>query len=933
MEYKDSLNLPKTGFKMKANLPNNEPKKLDYWNENQIYRKLIEKNKDNEKFIFHDGPPYANGDIHYGHILNKILKDFVIKYKNMQGYKTEVINGWDCHGLPIELQVDKKLKNKKREMTKQELIKEYREYASNQVANQKEQFKRLGVFSDWNVIYRTMDYQYEAQIVREFGKIAKKGALYKGKKPVHWCSSCVTALAEAEIEYDEHTSFSIYVKFKLNYDFGIDELKGKDIFVVIWTTTPWTIPANMGISLHPKFDYSVIEANGEYLVMATDLIEAVKKENNIKEHRVIHSFKGSLLDKETCDHPFIDRKSLIMNGDHVTLDAGTGCVHTAPGHGMEDYIIGQKYGLEVFNPVDDYGRYTDDFPLMKGVKISTADCKIEDLLVECHALLNQPGKRVKHSYPHCWRCGNPTIFRATDQWFIPMDSDFNLRQKALQEIKKVEWIPEWGADRINGMIENRPDWCISRQRTWGMPIPVFFCNDCGQEVIDQEIIERVATAVEERGVEAWHDTEATTFLGADYCCQKCGNANFRKERDILDVWFDSGVSYSAVMEQMQGEVLPIDLYLEGSDQHRGWFHSSLLTSMITRGKAPYKKVLTHGFVMDQNGKKLSKKLKNYESPQKFINVNGVETLRLWVAAEDYRNDSRFGEMIIKRIKESYRKFRNTARYGLSNLYDFNPDQDMIPLEEMHPLDQWAMGRLNRFIDRVLKGYEAYEFHMIYYYLNELCSADLSAFYFSIIKDTLYAEGANSKRRRSIQSVLFHIVHAMAKLLAPILSFTAEEIYQSIPPFKEKKVSVFLERFPEVLKSDLFEKREEQFEPLIALKDEVQKELEKARKEKLIGQNLDAKIILDGVDDSLFEVLEGAEPLFKNLNHELALFLIVSQVVRKKEDQMIQTEIDGVSVKIEKASGGKCPRCWTYHDDVLSEEDTCPRCSSVLKTFA
>ena len=942
MEYKDSLNLPKTDFKMKANLPNNEPKKLQFWNENNIYQKLTDKNKDGEKFIFHDGPPYANGDIHYGHILNKILKDFVIKYKNMSGKQTKVINGWDCHGLPIELQVDKKIKKKKREMTKQQLIEKYREYAITQVNNQKEQFKRLGVFSDWNITYKTMDFQYEAQIVREFGKIAEKGALYKGKKPVHWCSSCVTALAEAEIEYDDHTSFSVYVKFKLNYEFeGVEELKGKDLYVVIWTTTPWTLPANMGISLNPKFEYSVIELDGEYLIMATDLIEAVKADAELEgEYRTVHKFKGNLLDNETCDHPFINRKSLIMNGDHVTLEAGTGCVHTAPGHGMDDYIIGLKYGLDVFNPVDNYGKYTDDYPEMKGVKISEANKTIETMMHEKGILLNKPGKRIRHSYPHCWRCGNPVIFRATKQWFIPMDGEFKLREKTLKEIKNVEWIPKWGEDRINGMISNRPDWCISRQRTWGIPIPVFYCEneECDTEVLDVNIINKVADAFEKEGIAAWYNHDTEYFLGEGYKCKKCGGTHFRKEKDILDVWFDSGVSYAAVMENMQHETEKIDLYLEGSDQHRGWFHSSLLTSMITRNHAPYKKVLTHGFVMAADGKKLSKKLKNYEPPQRFINTQGVEILRLWVAAEDYRNDTRFGQEIIKRIKEAYRKFRNTMRYALSNLYDFNIAENEVKYGDMHPLDKWAMNKINGFVKKVIDAYENYEFHLIYYYMNELCAADLSSFYFSIIKDTLYVEAPDSPRRRGIQTVLFHIADKMAKLLAPVMSFTAEEIYQSIPNVADKKESVFLEDLPvfdtnihdDELLSTMTELRK--------VKDEVQKELEKMRKDKIIGQNLDARVEILLPENVNFDILLQKGAQFNEFLSEIALFLIVSDVkiVTEADSSFVDTEMEGLKIKVAKAEGEKCERCWTWHVDTNKNKDfenTCPRCAAVMKEIS
>ncbi len=933
MEYKNTLNLPKTAFKMKANLPNTEPKRLKFWDDLNLYNKLIEKNKDNEKFVFHDGPPYANGDIHYGHILNKVLKDFVLKYKNMTGKQTKVIMGWDCHGLPIELQVDKKLGKKKREMSKSQIIDECRKYATKQIANQKEQFKRLGILSDWNLTYHTMDFKYEAGIVREFGKMAKTGVLFKGDKPVHWCPSCVTALAEAEIEHDDHTSLSVYVKFVLNYDFkDVAELAGKETKIVIWTTTPWTLPANLGISLHPRLEYAVIKHDGEYLIMAKELIEKVKVDAELGDYEIIHTFLGSLLDKETAQHPFIDRKSLIMNGDHVTLEAGTGCVHTAPGHGMDDYIIGQKYGLEPFNPVDNYGKYNELYPEMQGVKYTVANAQIEEMMVEKGVLLNKPGKRIKHSYPHCWRCSKPVIFRATPQWFIALDGKFGLRKKALTKIPEVEWIPKWGESRINGMIENRPDWCISRQRTWGIPIPTFYCNECDTDIVDQDAIEKVAQSFETEGINAWHNHDVDYFLG-DHTC-KCGSKSFRKETDILDVWFDSGVSYATVMENMQGEDLPVDLYLEGSDQHRGWFHSSLLTSLISRDKAPYKKVITHGFVMASNGKKLSKKLKNYELPQKFINRNGVELLRLWVSAEDYKNDTRFGQQIIDRIKESYRKFRNTTKYALSNLYDFNYDTDAISTEEMHPLDKWAMMKLNRFTKNVIDAYENYEFHLIYYNMNDFISSDLSAFYFSIIKDTLYVEGADSLRRRSIQTVLFSIVRDISKLLAPVMSFTSEEIYQVLPAFNDKKESVFLDELPKYDSSLENEETLEEISKLRKVRDAVQKELEKMRKDKLIGQNLDAKVEILFPEGYSTKVLEGTTDVFSKFLSEFGLFLIVSDVkiVDSADDSFVDTDIEGLKIKVAKADGAKCERCWTWSVTVGKNEihpTCCERCASVV----
>ncbi len=936
MDYKDTLNLPQTKFAMKANLPENEPKKLVFWDENQIYEKLVKQNSGKNPFLFHDGPPYANGDIHYGHILNKVLKDIVLKYKNMSGNETKIIMGWDCHGLPIELQVDKKIGKAKRDMSKAEILKECRLYATEQISNQKEQFKRLGVFSNWDYRYHTMDFSYEAQIIREFGKIAEKKVLYKGKKPVHWCPSCVTALAEAEIEYDDHTSFSVYVTFKLNYSFP--ELDGRDVYIVIWTTTPWTLPANLGISLHPDYEYVVIESKGKLLVFAKDLLESVGKDIDLGDYKILHQFKGKELDRETCDHPFIDRKSLIMNGTHVTLEAGTGCVHTAPGHGMDDYIIGLQYGLDVFNPVDQYGKYTEDFPEMQGVSIKEANKLIEDKMAEMGVLLNEKGKRVKHSYPHCWRCSNPIIFRATEQWFIPMDSEFALREKALKEIKKVEWIPKWGEDRINGMIENRPDWCISRQRLWGIPIPVFYCQECGLEVVEPKFISKVADAFENEGIEAWHNHEASFFMEDGYKCSKCGSKEFRKESDILDVWFDSGVSYAAVMEKMQGVELPVDLYLEGSDQHRGWFHSSLLTSVITRDKAPYKKVLTHGFVMADDGKKLSKKLKNFEAPAVFINKNGVEILRLWVASEDYRNDTRFGPTIITRIQESYRKFRNTARYALSNLYDFNlesNDVELTPYSELHFLDRWTLSKLSLFTDRVLKAYENYEFHMIYYYLNELCAADLSAFYFSIIKDPLYADRVDGARRRSIQTVLFYIVDTLSRVLAPILSFTAEEIYGETPNYKDKKESVFLAGFPEIHKDWIDNNLMKQIDSFSEIRDAIQKELEKARRDKIIGQNLDAKVELFSNSKYDFSVFNETGSVYRDFDFEIASYFIVSQfkVVDSKGDDFVETDVKDLFVKVGKADGGKCERCWTYSTKLGTLEnhpDLCPRCSEVIE---
>ncbi|WP_432823949.1 isoleucine--tRNA ligase, partial [Trichloromonas sp.] len=720
MDYKDTLNLPVTDFPMRGNLPQREPEILEHWEQIGLYQKMEAAGKGRPGFILHDGPPYANGHTHIGHALNKILKDIVLKSRRMQGFNVPYVPGWDCHGLPIELMVDKQLGSKKRDLSKAEFRRECRTYAKKWVDIQSTEFQRLGVLGDWSRPYLTMTADYEAATARELARFAERGGLYKGKKPVHWCSSCVTALAEAEVEYADHTSPSIYVKFPYT-DALPDELAmlaGKKLSFVIWTTTPWTIPANLGVCLNPELTYVAVETGGEVLVMAEGLYEKVLKAVGISDYAVLTSFAAPIFDGKSCRHPFYDRGSLLMLGDHVTLEAGTGCVHTAPGHGQDDYQVGLKYGLDIYNPVDDYGKYRQELELFGGMKLAEANPAVSAKLTEVGALLSE-GK-VSHSYPHCWRCKKPIIFRATEQWFISMETN-GLRDKALQHINEVHWIPRWGRERIFGMIENRPDWCVSRQRTWGVPITVFYCEKCGESLADGKIMHHIADQFSEAGSDLWYEKEAKELLPAGTSCPSCGHDGFSKEMDILDVWFDSGVSHAAVLEQRDELSSPADLYLEGSDQHRGWFHSSLLASVGTRDIPPYKSVLTHGFVVDGNGKKMSKSTGNVVAPEEVIKKFGAEILRLWVAAQDYRDDIRISQEILQRLSDAYRRIRNTARYILGNLHGFDPATDSVADGELLEIDRWALSRLERLVGRVEKSYDEYEFHVLYHAVHNFCS--------------------------------------------------------------------------------------------------------------------------------------------------------------------------------------------------------------------
>ncbi|MBU4504676.1 MAG: isoleucine--tRNA ligase, partial [Proteobacteria bacterium] len=724
-----------------------------------------------------------NGNIHIGTALNKILKDIIVRSRQMSGFDAVYVPGWDCHGLPIEHNVDKELGAKKKDISQTDFRRLCRLYAEKYIDIQREEFKRLGVMGEWDNPYLTMNYNYESIIAQECCKFALDNSLFRSKKPIHWCCSCKTALAEAEIEYHDEPSPSIFVKFPLINDLGIPAFKDKKVNIIIWTTTPWTLPANLAVALHPDFVYAAVETrDDEVFVIAKDLVDNCMKSFGISDFSIIAEIDAKELEHKRCLHPLYNRESIIILASHVTLDAGTGCVHTAPGHGREDYEIGLLYDLDPYSPVNEKGCFTDDVEFFKGQFVFKANDAIIDKLQESGALVAR--KSISHSYPHCWRCKKPVIFRATPQWFISMDKT-GLREKALDEIDRVEWIPNWGRERIYGMIKNRPDWCVSRQRAWGVPITVFYCEKCESLFINQETVNQIAELFKKHGADIWFEKQAEDFLPQNAVCQKCGHNKFIKETDILDVWFDSGVSHAAVLEQRSNLKWPADLYLEGSDQHRGWFHSSLLTAVGTRGSAPYKSVLTHGFVVDAEGRKMSKSIGNVVAPKKVIDKYGAEILRLWVSASDYRDDIRISENILQQLSDSYRRIRNTCRFMLGNLYDYAPEADRVPYESMPDIDKFALHRLQALIEKTLKAYETFEFHVIYHALYNYCTLDLSAFYLDILKDRLYTSPPQSIERRSAQTVMYIILDSVVRIMAPVLSFTAEEVWEFMPDMKEK----------------------------------------------------------------------------------------------------------------------------------------------------
>ena len=935
MDYRDTLNLPKTEFPMKANLPKREPETLEEWKKKEIYHRLCQFAKGRPKYILHDGPPYANGNIHIGTALNKILKDIIVKSKFMAGFDSPYVPGWDCHGLPVEHEVEKSLGVKKGELSLVDVRKRCRDYAAKFVDIQRKQFERLGVFGEWENPYLTMNHEYQATIVREFGKFLLNGSVYKGKKPVHWCPTCKTALAEAEVKYENHRSPSVYVRFKMvstpppsegegkgGGDIGsvFPSLQGRTVYVVIWTTTPWTIPANLGIALHPDFTYVAAEVNGDVYILAEALLETVMKKFGVKKYRVLEKFPGRTLEGLKTRHPYLDRDSLIILAPYVTLDAGTGCVHTAPGHGQEDYESGIQYGLDIYSPVDDDGRFTPDVPFFAGMFVFNANTAVIRKLAEVGALLKE--EIVEHSYPHCWRTNDPIIFRATEQWFISMEKN-GLRKEALRSINEVVWIPPWGKERIYGMIENRPDWCVSRQRAWGIPITALYCTACKQPFFNQEMIDHIVRLFEEKGADIWFSSEPGDLLPRGSQCP-CGGKTFTKELDILDVWFDSGVSYAAVLEKRESLKFPASLYLEGSDQHRGWFHSSLLTSVGTRGMAPYQAVLTHGFVVDGEGKKMSKSAGNVIFPEEVISKLGADVLRLWVSAEDYKDDIKISNEILKRLADAYFRIRNTFRFLLGNLADFNPDRDRVSYPELHELDRWALHRLQKLVARVREAYDQFEFHLVYHSVQNFCAVEMSALYFDILKDRLYTFPSRSKGRKSAQTALYEILNALATLMAPILSFTAEEVWRYIPGSPSKGESIFLSPFPEVQNEYLDEALNERWEGIWEVRTVVMKALEEARKEKTIGHSLDSQVHLY-LPQKLYAFLQPYEV-------ELRSIFIVSSVTLHPAVKGTKDEKE-MRVEILRAEGKKCERCWNYDTKVGHHPEhptLCGRCVDAIQ---
>jgi len=925
MDYRATLNLPQTNFKMKANLAQKEPELLKVWEQEGLYNKVQQASEGRPLYLLHDGPPYANGYIHLGTAFNKVLKDIILKSKRMAGFHCPYIPGWDCHGLPIEHNVDKELGDKKKVISKLAFRGACRKYAQKWIVKQKADFKRLGVLGDWENPYLTIDFKYETAIAREFNRFLANGSVTRSKKPVYWCSSCVTALAEAEVEYEDHSSPSIYVKFPVDEDLGdvVPELAGKKVFAVIWTTTPWTLPANLAVALHPQFTYAAVKVGDEVLLMAEGLVERACEACGISGYEILATFAAGALEGKKCKHPFLERESVIVLADYVTLDSGTGCVHTAPGHGREDYLTGLRYDLPVLSPVDNFGRFTDEAGPYAGMNILEANPRICDDLRASGYLLAQ-GK-LSHSYPHCWRCKKPVIFRATEQWFIGMENN-DLRKKALAAIKEVSWTPSWGMERIYGMVEGRPDWCLSRQRAWGVPITAIMCTRCGHIINNEAINSTIEQLFLKEGADAWFAHELQDFIGSEAKCGKCGGMDFVKETDILDVWFDSGVSFAAVVEE-RGLPTPADLYLEGSDQHRGWFQSSLLASVGTRGKAPYKGVLTHGFVVDGQGRKMSKSIGNVIAPGEIIKEYGADILRLWVSSEDYRDDIKISGEILRRLSDAYRKIRNTVRYMLGNIGDFSPGKDTVAVADMPEIDQWAISRFELFKRRVMNAYENFEFHTVFHTLYQFCTVTLSAFYLDILKDRLYTELDSSLARRSAQTVLYEVLDGMIRLMSPVLTFTAAEVWSYLPADAGREENIFLASFPPLKDVNLNKDLNVIWDRLQDVRAEITKVLEVARQDKIIGHSLEAEVWLT-VPADLAEFLEDKWQTLETI-------CIVSRLHRAQTapaGAMASAEIPGLAILVKSASSEKCERCWMRSETVGQNADhptICGRCSSVV----
>ncbi|MDR1564227.1 MAG: isoleucine--tRNA ligase [Oscillospiraceae bacterium] len=918
-DYNTTLNLPETEFPMRAGLPQREPEMLAEFEKNKIYENMLKKNEGKPLYVFHDGPPYANGDIHLGTALNKTLKDFIVRYKNMSGFKAPFVPGWDTHGLPTELKARKKAGvGNSTTISDVELRSICREFVEGYIDDQRTQFKRLGGIGNWSDPYITLQKEFEATQIEIFSEMACNGYIYKGLRPVYWCPECETALAEAEIEYKEDPCFSIYVKFNVTDDKGKLSALGADLsrtYFVIWTTTTWTLPGNVAICLGPDFEYKLIKAGDDYFIMADGLYENALKAGGFDSYEIIGSLKGSEFEYMKAQHPFLERESLVIVGEHVTLESGTGCVHTAPGHGAEDFEVCKKYPeIPVVVPVNGKGKLTEEAgACFAGLSTEEANKAIAAHLKDSGALFAI--EKIIHQYPHCWRCNNPILFRATEQWFCSVE-DF--KSKALEAIKTVEWIPAWGEDRISSMVRDRNDWCISRQRRWGVPIPIFYCEKCGKEHISKDAIMAVSKLFRAEGSDSWYIKDAAEILPKGTVCSSCGGTEFFKEKDIMDVWFDSGVSHAAVCATRPELHWPADLYLEGADQYRGWFQSSLLTSVAWKGVAPYKAVVTHGWVVDGEGRKQSKSLGNGIEPQEIINEYGADILRLWVASSDYHSDIRISKDILKQLSEAYRKIRNTARYILSNLYDFDPAVDSVTAEELLPLDKWALHKLDSLIEASHKGYESFEFHQVYHAVHKFCVVDMSNFYLDVLKDRLYCEKKESTERRAAQTVIYKILHSMNRILAPILAFTAEEVWKYMPKDAELDGgSVLFNEMPKQSGLSFDNEFISRWDRIHSIRDEVQKALELARKNKEIGKSLDAKVTLRCSG----ELLEFAN----SVKGDLASVFIVSQV------EIVDCS-EELEVKVSAAEGEKCARCWSYSGTVGENSEhpqLCKRCAAVV----
>lgn len=933
VEYKETLNLPQTTLAMRANAAVRELDIQKIWEENNIYEKIVGQRDKNNSFILHDGPPYLSSDkIHIGTALNKILKDILIKYKSQSGFYAPYVPGYDAHGLPIENAVVKKIKGGREAITPTELRQKCREFAHKNLKGQESEFKRLGVLGNWENPYLTINPEFEADQVRVFGQMYKNGYVEKGLKPVYWCASCETALAEAEVEYADHTSTSIYVRFKFDEE---DKKKAfasagvgsdKDLYAVIWTTTPWTIPSNMAISLHPRFEYTFFEYKNDVYMIGQDLLASFLagvswEESEIK---VLGSTKGQNLELLNTQHPLYNRKSPLILGEHVTTEAGTGEVHTAPGHGLEDYEVGVKYKLDVLSPLDAKGVWTDEVPDLQGIPYYKGNALVIEKLEEAGALLAKSD--ISHSYPHCWRCKHPVIYRATPQWFVKVDK---FRAQTLEEIKKVKWIPSSGELRISNMVEGRSDWCISRQRAWGVPIPVFYCKDCGEVIVTDEIINRIADLFDKESSDAWVKYSEKELLPEGFKCPKCSGENFQKEKDIMDVWFDSGTTWKAVVEKRSDELghTPVDMYLEGSDQHRGWFQSSLLTSMATQGHAPYKQVLTHGFVLDGDGRKMSKSLGNVVAPQEIIKIYGADVLRLWAASVDYRNDIKIGENAIKQLVEIFKKTRNTTRFLLGNLYDFDPAKDYVQYDELKNLDKFALYKLNQLVSQVTEAFENYEFYKYFQHLQNFAAVDLSSFYLDIVKDRLYTAGKKSVSRRACQTVLYEISQALVRILTPVMPHQAEDIWLNVIESQKGGISsILLSDWPKVNPKWENAPLEDEFATILKTREIVSKAIEPLRADKKVGSSLEVAVYI--------KASEAVSKVLKSNENELCNIFIVSQAVlseEKPQDVLNEYIEDDFTVWVTKAQGEKCERCWKYRQlgEHQGHETICSECFEAI----